>query len=160
VRYRHGIRVCAPRKSALITRAVREADVVTPILHLSLPVGDLASSKEFYVGVLGCGLGRERERFIDVWFYGMQVTLHEQPAQLLTPETRGVRHFGVTLTNAELQSLLDRLASHPVEWLDPVSTDYAGTPREQTKAKLLDPSGNVIELKTYIDPGAALERPI
>ena len=131
-----------------------------PTLHLSLPVRDLASSKNFYVGVLGCGLGRERDRFIDVWFYGMQVTLHERPAQLLSPEERGVRHFGVTLTPAELHSLLDRLASHPIEWLDEVTTEYAGTPREQTKAKLLDPSGNVIELKTYIDPAAALEHPI
>jgi len=133
---------------------------VPPTLHLSLPVRDLTSSKDFYVGVLGCGLGRERDRFIDVWFYGMQVTLHERPAQVLSPEERGVRHFGVTLTPPELHSLLDRLASHPIEWLDEVSTEYAGTSREQTKAKLLDPSGNVIELKTYIDPAAALERPI
>ena len=40
-------------------------------------------------------------------------------------------------------------------WVSPVSTDYPGTPKEQTKAKLADPSGNVIELKTYVDPPAA-----
>ena len=40
---------------------------------------------------------------------------------------------------------------HPIRWVDPVSTDYAGTPKEQTKAKLLDPSGNVIEIKAYAD---------
>ena len=40
-------------------------------------------------------------------------------------------------------------------WVSPVSTDYPGTPHEQTKAKLADPSGNVIELKTYVDPTAA-----
>jgi hypothetical protein len=133
---------------------------VAPILHLSLPVRDLKASKDFYVGVLGCGLGRERERFIDVWFYGMQVTLHERPAQLLSAEERGVRHFGVTLTTAELESLLERLASQPIEWLDEVTTDHPGTPREQTKAKLLDPSGNAIELKAYVDPAVALEHSI
>ena len=38
-----------------------------------------------------------------------------------------------------------------------MSTDYPGTPREQTKAKLLDPSGNAIEIKTYVDPSTAFE---
>ena len=33
-----------------------------------------------------------------------------------------------------------------------VSTDYPGTPREQTKAKILDPSGNAIELKACVNP--------
>jgi len=130
---------------------------VPPILHLSLPVRDLASTKSFYVDVLGCGLGRERDRFIDVWFYGLQLTLHERPGQLLAAEANGVRHFGVTLEPDELRALLERLGNHPIEWLDEVSTDYAGTPREQTKAKLLDPSGNVIELKTYVDPVAAFD---
>jgi uncharacterized protein len=128
---------------------------VPPILHLSLPVRDLESSRKFYVDVLGCELGRQRRLFIDVWFFGMQVTLHERPAQVLAAGEQGVRHFGVTLDPPELDALLERLAANGVEWLDPVSTDYAGTPREQTKAKLLDPSGNVIELKTYVDPRAA-----
>ena len=126
-----------------------------PILHLSLPVRDLESSRDFYVDVLGCELGRVREQFVDVWFFGMQVTLHERPAQVLAAGEQGVRHFGVTLDSGELHALLERLAANGVDWLDPVSTDYAGTPREQTKAKLLDPSGNVIELKTYVDPRAA-----
>ena len=39
----------------------------------------------------------------------------------------------------------------------PVSTDDEGLVTEQTKAKIADPSGNVIELKTYRDVDAALE---
>jgi extradiol dioxygenase family protein len=140
--------------------AARETRGVPPILHLSLPVRDLASSKAFYVDVLGCGLGREREHFIDVWFYGMQLTLHERPDQLLPADAGGVRHFGVALDSDELRALLERLATHPIDWLDEVSTDYPGTPREQTKAKLIDPSGNVIELKTYVDPVAAFDHTI
>jgi extradiol dioxygenase family protein len=46
----------------------------------------------------------------------------------------------------------------PAGWrVSPLSTDDAGQPTEQTKAKLADPSGNVIELKTYVDVTAALE---
>jgi extradiol dioxygenase family protein len=128
-----------------------------PILHLSLPVRDLAEAKQFYAGLLGCEIGRERPEFIDVWFYGLQLTLQHQPEQVLPDEQRGVRHFGVTLGHDELSELLARLDGAPVTWLSPVSTVYAGTPQEQTKAKILDPSGNAIELKAYVDPSAAFE---
>jgi extradiol dioxygenase family protein len=125
-----------------------------PILHLSLPVRDLAECRAFYVDVLGCEIGRELPTSIDVWFYGLQLTLQERPDQVLSDEQRGVRHFGVTLGADELSELLARLDTHAVQWLSPVSTDYAGTPQEQTKAKVLDPSGNAIELKAYVDPSA------
>ncbi len=126
-----------------------------PILHLSLPVRDLAESIDFYVDALGCRLGRTRDRFADVWFYGLQLTLHERPEQVLPVETLGVRHFGVTLAADDLNALVHRLEARPVTWSSNVTTEYAGTPKEQIKAKILDPSGNTIEIKTYVDPEAA-----
>jgi uncharacterized protein len=126
-----------------------------PILHLSIPVRDLAESRAFYVDLLGCDLGRVRDDFIDVWFYGMQVSLHAEPDQVRPVEDQGVQHFGVTLDATALQRLLLRLDGQHLTWVSPVSTDYPGTPNEQTKAKLADPSGNVIELKSYVDPSAA-----
>lgn len=126
-----------------------------PILHLSIPVSDLAAARSFYVDVLGCTPGREHPDWCDVWFYGMQVTLQERPDQVPADDQRGVRHFGVTLSGDELDCLLQRVGEHPVRWLDPVTVDYAGTPREQRKAKILDPSGNAIEIKAYVDPEAA-----
>jgi len=128
---------------------------VEPILHLSLPVRDLDESVDFYKNVLGCDVGRVRERFVDVWFFGMQVTLHAQPDQVLSAEQRGVHHFGVTVDADNLRRLVERAEAHDVVFLCALSTDYPGTPREQTKAKILDPSGNAIELKTYVDPEAA-----
>ena len=128
-----------------------------PILHLSLPVRDLESSKRFYVDALGCEVGRERPDFIDVWFYGLQLSLQQHPEQVLPDAQRGVRHFGVTLSSDDLTALLARLEHLPVKWLHEVHTDYPGTPQEQTKAKILDPSGNAIELKAYADPNAAFE---
>lgn len=127
-----------------------------PILHLSIPVRDLAESIDFYVDVLGCTLGRVRETFVDVWFFGMQVTLHERPAEVVPLEQQGVRHFGVTLDDSDLRVLLDRAREQGVVFASALTTDDAGTPQEQTKAKIVDPSGNVIELKTYVDPAAAL----
>ena len=126
-----------------------------PILHLSLPVRDLAESKRFYTDVLGCEIGRERESWLDVWFFGMQVTLHQAPDELAADEGAGHRHFGVTLPSAELDEVLARVEGHGVAWSSPPRTDYEGTEREQRKAMILDPSGHAIELKTYRDPDTA-----
>jgi uncharacterized protein len=132
---------------------------VAPILHLSLPVHDLDAARSFYVDVLGCEPGRVRDGWIDVWFYGMQLTLQERPEQVLTPEQQGVRHFGVTLDAEQLTTVLTRLAGERITWLRAVSTEFEGTAREQTKAMIADPSGNAIELKAYANPVAAFKGP-
>jgi uncharacterized protein len=127
-----------------------------PILHLSIPVGDLGEALAFYVDVVGCRSGRVRPGFADVFFYGCQLTLHERPEQLLSAEGRGVRHFGVTLDAAQWRHLVERLEEYGATFVAPPTTDYAGTPAEQTKAMVVDPSGNAVEIKTYADPSAAL----
>ena len=128
---------------------------VPPVLHVSIAVHDLEASRAFYADVLGCEIGRVRDDWIDVWFHGLQLTLHEDPGQVVAPGDRAIRHFGVTLPPDELDALLTRVRTHDVEWVRPVRTDGAGTPREQTKAMIADPSGNAIELKSYADPDAA-----
>ncbi len=127
-----------------------------PILHLSIPVRDLHEAKQFYVSILGCQAARTHPDFVDVWFYGMQITLQDRPEEAGL-DAQGSRHFGVTLTRQDFDAVIERLQSHPVHWLVPVSTDDEGLPTEQTKTKLADPSGNVIEFKTYPDVAAALE---
>jgi uncharacterized protein len=131
---------------------------VDPILHLSIPVRDLDEAAAFYADVLGCDVGRATDDFVDVWFFGMQVTLHSAPDEMRTAEQRGVRHFGVTLGAAELGRRLAQARDKGAVFLTEPTTDHAGTPREQTKAKILDPSGNVVELKTYFDVESALGR--
>ena len=127
-----------------------------PVLHLAIVVADLDESRHFYVDVLGCRPGRAHETWMDVWFFGMQVTLHQQPDLVLPPGLQGKRHFGVTLDADGFDALVARVEGVPaIRWVAAVSTDYAGTARQQTKGKLVDPSGNVIELKTYVDPEVA-----
>jgi hypothetical protein len=127
-----------------------------PILHLSIPVRDLAEAQEFYVGTLGCQAARVRESYADVWFFGMQLSLQDRPDEV-APPTDSTRHFGVTLDRDDFDEAVSRLLQHDVQLLVPVTTDDPGTPVEQTKTKIADPSGNVIELKTYADVAAALE---
>jgi extradiol dioxygenase family protein len=130
---------------------------VQPILHLSIPVRDLSEARHFYVDILGCEAARARDDFQDVWFYGMQVTLQDRPDEVAPVQSGGSRHFGVTLPRHKFDALITKLAASDVPWLVPVTTDDEGMATEQTKAKIVDPSGNVIELKTYADVSAALE---
>ena len=127
------------------------------MLHLSIVVGDLGEAQAFYVDLLDCPPGRLGDGWMDVWFHGLQLTLQEQPEQVLPHHEQGRRHFGVTLDADEFAELTARLhADGGVRWLVPVTTDHQGTPRQQTKCKIADPSGNVVELKTYLDLEAAL----
>ena len=125
-----------------------------PILHLSIPVSDLAAAKAFYLGVLGCAAGRSSEVAADVWFFGLQLTLQHRPDEVLADP--GTRHFGATLAGEELAALCAGVEARGGSWLRPPATKRAGTPQEETKAYLADPSGNVIELKSYADVGATL----
>ena len=128
-----------------------------PILHLSVPVRDMEEARDFYVHTLGCQAARRRKDFTDVWFYGMQITLQDRPDEAVPLGAAGSRHFGVTLGREEFEDMIARLRAAGVDWVVPVSTDDEGLATEQTKAKVVDPSGNVIELKTYRDVDAALE---
>jgi hypothetical protein len=132
---------------------------VDPILHLSIPVADLAAAREFYVDALGCTPGQAVGGGMDVWFYGLQLTLQVRPDEVVSDVRQGVRHFGVTIDRAALDALVARLDGHDVRWLRPVETDATGALRGKTSAKLADPSGNVIELKSYDDARAALGVP-
>ena len=128
-----------------------------PILHLSIPVRDMEEASEFYEHTLGCQSARTRADFTDVWFFGLQLTLQDRPDEVAELRAGGSRHFGVTLDRDDFDSLITRLDASDVAWLVPVSTDDEGQATEQTKAKIADPSGNVIEFKTYRDVDVALE---
>ena len=128
-----------------------------PILHLSIPVRDLDEARSFYVDALGCEAARARPGYQDVWFFGMQVTLQHRADEAGAARPDSVRHFGVTLSREDFDALLARLAARGTRWVSPVSTDDEGLATEQTKAKIADPSGNVIEIKTYADVASALE---
>src|SRR5580698_719351 len=128
-----------------------------PVLHLSIPVRNMDEARDFYVRTLGCTVARTKSDFTDIWFYGMQVTLQDRPDEATGLQPGGSRHFGVTLDRADFDVAVSRLEQAGVAWVSPVSTDEAGSALEQTKCKIADPSGNVIELKTYRDIGAALE---
>ena len=124
------------------------------IFHLSLPVRDLAQASAFYVERLGARVGRREETWLDILLWGHQITLQLRPDEVLSPEQQGKRHFGAVLPWAEWEGLAQRLEAEGCAFYRAPQVLHAGTPDEQAKLYLRDPSDNVIELKAYRDvPG-------
>jgi uncharacterized protein len=125
---------------------------VDATLHLSLPVDDLAEARRFYEDGLGCRVGRVRDEWIDVWFFGLQLTLQTRPDQVRSVADQGCRHFGVVLDDADtFRALVTRLRDHGVEWISEPREHEAAELSGKVGGKLADPAGNVIEIKYYAD---------
>ena len=127
--------------------------------HLAIPVADLASAEKFYCGLLGCGTGRTASRWIDLDFFGHQVTLHLVDGDDAVRDTNPVdgdnvpaRHFGVILDMDAWQALADRLQAADTRFLIEPRIRFKGEVGEQATMFLHDPSGNALEFKSFADP--------
>lgn len=127
--------------------------------HLALPVTDLVAAEQFYCGLLGCGKGRTASRWIDLNFFGHQVTLHlvdesdvKAPTNPVDGDRVPSRHFGVVLDMADWRALADRLEEKNTEFLISPKVRFVGEVGEQATLFLFDPSGNALEFKSFADP--------
>ncbi len=127
--------------------------------HLAVPAGDLSVTKNFYVDVLGCQPGNQEEgRWIDIDFWGNELTLHQSQESL--PSVRhdvdmgnvAVPHFGAHLTETEFQELKKRLEVSSYDYVDKPYRRFIGTEFEQETLFVMDPNGNILEMKTMVNP--------
>ena len=92
--------------------------------HFAIPAGDLPITEKFYVEVLGCATGnREAGRWVDIDFWGNELTLHQS-----------------------------RIENSRFDYLQKPYRRFIGTEFEQETFFIEDPNGNILELKTLIDP--------
>lgn len=131
-----------------------------PPFHLAFPVHDLELARAFYTD-LGARVGRRSERWIDLDFYGHQLTAHrvdaptvDEPTNPVDGERIPVRHFGVILDLPAWRALVDRLTGAGADFLVAPQVRFAGEPGEQATFFLRDPSGNAIEFKAFADEAA------
>lgn len=126
--------------------------------HLAFPVHDLDAAKGFYVDLLGCAMGRRSERWIDLDFFGNQITAHLQQEDSTKANTNPVdgdqvpvRHFGAILDWDAWEALAQKLSKADVYFLMKPHTRFKGKAGEQGTFFVHDPSGNALEFKTFRD---------
>jgi extradiol dioxygenase family protein len=127
--------------------------------HLAIPVHDLEAAAGFYCGLLNCGTGRSASRWLDLDFFGHQVTLHLVESMDRRPASNPVdgdqvpaRHFGVVLDMPDWQSLARRLQQANTAFVIEPRVRFEGKVGEQATMFLMDPSGNALEFKSFSDP--------
>ena len=126
--------------------------------HLAFPVHDLAEARAFYGGLLGCPEGRSSAQWIDFDFFGHQIVAHLAPAKsegdaaVNHVDGHGVPvpHFGVVLTLDAFDTLAARLKAADVRFEIEPYTRFKGEPGEQSTMFFRDPSGNAIEMKSFV----------
>lgn len=126
--------------------------------HLAFPVKDLKATRAFYEELLGCGVGRTDDRWIDFNFWGSQITAHlvnEEDGEDSTNAVDGknvpVRHFGAILEWEEWEQLAQKLKDHGTEFVIEPYVRFKGEVGEQATMFFLDPSGNAVEFKSFKD---------
>lgn len=128
--------------------------------HLAFPVTDLAETRAFYGGLLGCQEGRSDVEWIDFDLYGHQIVAHldHQGASGVRAHTEvdgndvPVPHFGVVLDWDEWHELAGRLSEAGVAFGIAPHIRFVGQPGEQATMFFRDPSGNALEFKAFRDP--------
>jgi hypothetical protein len=124
---------------------------MNPVLfHLAFPVTDLEKTKEYYVGGLGCEIGRESRHAMILNLYGHQLVPHltKEP---LTPQ-KGIypRHFGLVFTSeADWEAMLKRVQQRLLPFYEQPKLRFQGQLTEHRTFFLQDPFYNLIEFKFY-----------
>jgi hypothetical protein len=130
-----------------------------PPFHLAFPVHDLAQSRAFYGGLLGCPEGRSSDEWIDFDFFGHQIVAHLSPARTADHHNPvdghdvPVPHFGAVLDWDAFHALAERLRAGGVSFVIEPYVRFAGLVGEQATMFFRDPSGNALEFKAFRDRG-------
>lgn len=137
---------------------------MTAILHLAIPAGDLSETVKFYTDVLGCSLGNSEEgRWVDVNFWGNELTLHQSIEKL--PTVRHdvdmgavlVPHFGIHLTQSDFDAVKARIEAADLTYIDPPYRRFKDDRYEQETFFIADPNQNVLEIKCMVNPHLLFE---
>lgn len=135
------------------------------LFHLAFPVHDLAAARDFYGGVLGCPEGRSSEHWIDFDLFGHQIVAHLQPARAGVEGSNPVDnhdvpvpHFGAIISPAQFEELAGRVKGAGVNFVIEPYVRFKGEPGEQSTMFFLDPSGNALEFKAFVDRSRLFEK--
>src|ERR1051325_5870635 len=105
---------------------------MTPF-HFSFKVKDLASTRRFYVDILGCKEGRSTENWIDFDFFRHQLSAHiskNLPDLDYCGKVDGISvpipHFGCILTTPQFIDIQKKLEKENIPFLVKPQNRYEG----------------------------------
>ena len=131
--------------------------------HLALPVQDLAKAKKFYVEIIGAKLKRSSFNWVDIDFYGNQVSLHLVTSKAERPESTMIDgdpvpalHFGMILEKEAWEALQKDLHSKKVDFKIGPKIRFPEAEAEQGTFFITDPDGNYLEFKYFSDTSKGL----
>lgn len=126
--------------------------------HYAFKVKDLAGTKHFYIDILGCEEGRSSATWIDLNFFGHQLSAHISdniPSLDYCGKVDGVSvpipHFGCVLNMEQFIEIQKKLEKNDVDFLINPQKRYFGQAGEQMTMFVFDYSGNPIEFKAFSD---------
>ena len=132
--------------------------------HYAFKVKDLASTRKFYIEMLGCAEGRSTDTWVDFDFFGHQLSAHISDA---IPEldycgsVDGVKvpipHFGCLLSIEQFEHIQQNLEQNAIDFIIKPQIRYEGAEAEQSTMFVLDFSGNPIEFKAFRNSSAIFE---
>lgn len=133
--------------------------------HYAFKVKDIASTRKFFVELLGCSEGRSTEHWIDFNFFGHQLSAHVSnniAALDFSGKVDGIAvpmpHFGCILEPEEFQTIAAKLKANDIQFLIEPTLRYSGNVGEQWTMFVLDYSNNPIEFKAFTNEAEIFAR--
>ena len=124
--------------------------------HVAYPIAELEKTKEFYVNILGCNIGRSDTTWVDFNLFGHQLVFHVvkgfEQRHYFNPVDKHnvpVPHFGVVLTWDNWQPFVDRLNHHNISFVIKPHIRFQGQPGEQATMFFYDPNRYALEFKSF-----------
>ena len=126
--------------------------------HYAFKVKDIASTRKFYMDILGCVEGRFTDSWIDFDFFGHQLSAHisnNLPPLDYCVTVDGIRvpipHFGCIVSYEQFDEIRKKLESNNIKFIVKPSKRYEGKVGEQLTMFIMDFSENPIEFKAFKD---------
>jgi len=129
-----------------------------PLFHLAFPAICLEATRNFYVDVLGCRVGRTSENWIDFDFFGYQITAHKVAeahttiANPVADQAIPIPHFGLIMSWEDWHRAVDHMNYIGVSFRVAPHVRFKDLPGEQATFFLEDPAGNCLEFKAFRRP--------
>lgn len=132
--------------------------------HLSLPCLDVNETKAFYVDELGFELGRSSFNWLDVNFFGHQITFALDKKTQVNSSTYSLEskilpvfHVGIILDPQNWNSFWEKLKEKSYLELEPTAF-LSGNIGEHTSFFIKDPNGYSLEFKRFNDPNQIFQK--